>query len=120
MFGLASGAAVAMSVAWYVWPNRMPEPEASATPAPVQEAARQQEAAVPPQATGRQAAAPTPTAAFEARFKASRERPRPPPDPAILNAPTFAEAFQAMKRSESQPVAENAGANPFAPARQAP
>jgi hypothetical protein len=120
MYGFAGAAALAAGVvAWLLLPTRTSPQLAAPASAVTQEPASQQENAagqsrpVTPPAETR-----TPSAVFEARFKASREKPRPPPDPAILNAPTFAEAFQAMKQAESRPApAENAGANPFGTTR---
>ena len=118
-FGLAGAAALAAGV-WVVLATRTPPQPQLTAPAPVmQEAARPAaDLAAPTALPARPAEPSTPTAVFEARFKASREAPRPPPDPAIANARTFAEAFQALKRSEVRPPPDNnAGASPFGAAR---
>jgi hypothetical protein len=118
--GLAGAAAVAAGTAWLLWATPIPpRPSAAPVSTPVmQEPAGQQgSATVQSQTVAQPAETHTASVIFEARFKASRERPRSPPDPAILNAPTFAEAFQAMKRAEGLPAPEAAAANPFGATR---
>ena len=119
-YGLAGVAALAAG-AWILLAARTPEQQ---SPAPVPASATQDTARpaanlpVPTAPPARTVEPSTPSAVFEARFKASREAPRPPPDPAIANARTFAEAFQAMKRAEVRPPPDsNAGTSPFGPAR---
>lgn len=119
IYGLAGAAAIAAGMAWLLLATRIPLQPPTPVSAPVtQEPAGQHEsAALQPQPVTPPAETHTPSAVFEARFKASREKPRPPPDPAILNAPTFAEAFQAMKRAEGLPPPETAATNPFGTTR---
>jgi hypothetical protein len=125
IYGLAAGTALAAAAAWLFLADRgIPQQPPVAIPAPVL-----REPAPPPQDAAAQLQSPAgpaeppggSSAAFEARFKAAkaaREARRLAPDPAILQARTFPEAFKAMKRAESQPpAAENAGANPFAAVR---
>jgi len=119
---LAIGAGIttlaALTAGWTFWPasmtpQQLPRPAAVA-PAPA--STEQHQAVEPAQPAEAQPPRRSASAAFAARFKAAREVPRPPPNPEILQARTFAEAFQAMKRAEEKP-AEAAAANPFAGSR---
>jgi hypothetical protein len=123
MYGLAGGAALAAAAAWLLSaaptaPQALPQP-AAAVPAPLlPDAARPGPgAAAQAEPPVRPAEPRTSAAVFEARFKASREAPPPPPNPALLQARSFPEAFQAMKRADSQLPAQAAGENPFGAAR---
>ncbi len=118
-----AGVALALAGALVLWVARTPPhpvtPPAASIPqwVPAQ-AAQPQAAAASQQARPPEGGPSASSAVFEARFKASREAPRPAPDPAILQARTFAEAFQAMKRSElPAPAPEGAGVNPFGAGR---
>lgn len=114
VWGLAAGAALIAGGTWLVLANRVPQRVASPVSAPAAQEQQARELQRPESQPALPSSKPsTPNAVFEARFKASKERVRPTPDPAIANARTFAEAFQAMKRAEAPPAAESAAANPF-------
>ena len=123
VYGLASGTVLAAAAAWFLSTPRTLPPSAVqpavAVPAPVlQEAAQPvQNVAAQLQPPIQQAEPGTSRTTFEARFKASREAPRPAPDQAILQARSFPEAFQAMKRAEGRSPVVDARANPFEVAR---
>lgn len=51
--------------------------------------------------------------AFAAAIKAGNEKPAAEPPPAIAQARSFREAFEAMRQAERQPPAASAGLNPF-------
>ena len=118
-YGLAGAAALAAGT-WIVVATRAPVEPPAPAPASMTKDVVQSPAALaaPPAPAARSGEPSAPSAVFEARFKASREAPRPPPDPAVANARTFAEAFQAMKRAEVRPPPDpNAGLSPFGSAR---
>jgi hypothetical protein len=116
-WGLAGGAVLVAGAVWFVMTDRALPQVALPVSAPAAQEQQARESQRPEsQSALPSAKASAPSAVFEARFKASKERVRPAPDPAIANARTFAEAFQAMKRAEAPP-AESAAANPFGTTR---
>lgn len=120
LYGLASGTVLAAAAAWLLSAARTPEQPLAQPSIAVPATVMQQQLPHPAaqlQPPVPQAELRTSAAFFEGRFEAGREMPRPAPDPAILQARSFPEAIQAMKRAEVRLPANGAGENPFASAR---